>query len=154
MIKRILSLFLCLLMILTALAGCAKEKDENDKGAYITMYLTDAVYNFDPAAAYGNESALRVVSLLFDNLFVLNENGKVKNALAKDVNIDKVNNQMIITLNSTAWSDGTPLSANDVVYSWKRILDSTASFEAAALLYDIQYAREAKEGEKDRKSVV
>jgi len=148
MMKRILSLSLCLLMILTAFAGCAKEKDENDKGAYITMYLTDAVYNFDPAAAYGNESALRIVSLMFDNLFVLNEDGKVKKSLAKEVEIDKVENKMIITLNNTAWSDGTPVSANDVVYSWKRILDSTASFEAAALLYDIENAREAKEGEK------
>ena len=148
MMKKILSLSLCLLMILTALAGCAKEKDENDKGAYITMYLTDAVYNFDPAAAYGNESALRIVSLMFDNLFVLNENGKVKKSLAKEVEIDEVNNKMLITLNDTAWSDGTPVSANDVVYSWKRVLDSTASFEAAALLYDIENAREAKEGEK------
>ena len=151
MMKKIISLALCLLMVVSIFAGCAQEKDENDKGAYIRMYISDPVYNFDPAAAYGNDSALKVISLMFDNLFVLNENGKVKKSLAKDYEI-KENDEtqeysMIITLNDTSWSDGTAVSANDVVYSWKRILDESNSYEAAALLYDIKNAKEAKEGE-------
>ena len=80
MLKKIVSFSLCLIMLLGALVGCGK-KDENDKGAYIAMYLTDQIYDFDPAHAYGNESALRIVSLMFDNLFVLNENGKVQKSL-------------------------------------------------------------------------
>lgn len=152
MIKRIISLLLCLLMVLPVVAGCAKkELDENDKGAYVTMYLSDMIYNFDPAMAYGNESALRIVSLLFDNLFVLNENGKVKNSLAKDCKYFKDEKadeyRMIITLNETCWSDGIAISANDVVFSWKRVLDVANSFEAASLLYDIKNARAAKEGD-------
>ena len=46
MMKKAISLILCFLMILTVFAGCAKKKDENDKGAYVQMYLTDPVYNF------------------------------------------------------------------------------------------------------------
>lgn len=146
MMKRIISLSLCLIVLLSALVGCSK-KDTSDKGAYVAMYLTEPVYNFDPARAYGNESALKIVSLLFEPLFTLNDNGKVKNALAKSYKIDKEENSMIITLDETAWSDGTALTANDVVYAWKRILDPSASFEVAALLYDIKNAREAKEGD-------
>ena len=82
MLKKIVSFSLCLIMLLGALVGCAK-KDESDLGPYIAMYLTEQVYDFDPAHAYGNESALRVVSLMFDNLFVLNEKGKVEKSLAK-----------------------------------------------------------------------
>ena len=151
MMKKAISLLLCLLMILTVFASCGKEKDENDKGAYVYMYLTDPVYNFDPAYAYTNESSLKIASLLFDTLFVLNDNGKVEKSLAKDYKIledEKADEyKMIITLNDTAWSDGIKVSANDIVYSWKRILDVSGSFEAAALLYDIKYAKEAKAGE-------
>ncbi len=147
--KKIISLCLCLIMVLTVLAGCAKEKDENDKGAYVSMYLPDAIYNFDPAYAFENESALKVVSLMFDNLFVLNENGKVKKSLAKDYKIieNEEDNEykMIITLKQTAWSDGTAVTANDVVFAWRRLLDNTTSFDAACLLYDIKNARAAKE---------
>ncbi len=150
MLKKILSLSLCLIMLLGVLAGCGK-KDENDKGAYIAMYLTDQIYDFDPAHAYGNESALRIVSLMFDNLFVLNEKGQVKKSLAKEYKYTANDNvkeyKMTITLNDTCWSDGIPVSANDVVYSWKRILDVANSFECAALLYDIKNARAAKDGE-------
>ncbi len=147
--KKIISLCLCLIMILTAFAGCAKEKDENDKGAYVSMYLPDAIYNFDPAYAFENESALKVVSLMFDNLFVLKENGKVAKSLAKDYKIienEKDNEyKMTITLKETYWSDGKAVTAEDVVCAWRRLLDNTNSFEAACLLYDVKNARAAKE---------
>lgn len=146
MMKRIISLSLCLVVLLGVLAGCGK-KDPDDKGAYVAMYLTEPVYNFDPARAYENEAALKIVSLMFEPLFTLNDNGKVKKALAKSYKIDKEENSMIITLDDTAWSDGTPVTANDAVYAWKRILDPSASYEVASLLYDIKGAREAKEGD-------
>ena len=145
MMKKIISLSLCLLMLLSVFVGCAKEKDENDYGAYVSMYLTDPIYNFDPAMAYGNDSALKVISLLFDNLFILNDDGKIENSLAKKYTIDKEENQMVITLNTTSWSNGSVVTAEDVVFSWRRILDNSNSFGAAALLYDIKNARAAKE---------
>lgn len=152
MLKRVISLSLCLIMLLTAFVGCGKkEENSEDKGAYVTMYLSDPVYNFDPALSYQNESVLRVTSLMFDTLFTLGENGKVKKSLAKDYEIlrdEKLNEyKMIITLNKTCWSDGTSLTANDVVYAWKRLLNVSNSFDAAAMLYDIHNAREAKQGD-------
>lgn len=137
-------------MILFAFAGCSTEdteEKEEDLGAYVYMYLTDPVYNFDPAYAYGNEAALRVVSLLYDNLFIINDNGKVEKSLVKSYKIDKKENSMMLTLrDDTFWSDGTAVTANDVVFSWQRILDSSRSFDAAALLYDVKNAKACKEG--------
>ena len=151
--KKLIALMLCLVMILGALAGCAaKDKDEEleeeDPGAYIYMYLTEPVYNFDPAYAYGNESALRIVSLMYDNLFVLDKNGKAKKSLVKDYEIDKDEYTITLTLREdTYWSDGNVISANDVFFAWERLLDSTRSFEAASLLYDVKNAKAAKEGD-------
>lgn len=135
-------------MLLFAFAGCASSEEDEDLGAYIAMYIADPVYNFDPAYAYGNESALKIVSLLYENLFILGENGKPEKSLVKDYKIDKEENTMLITMrDDTFWSDGTAVSANDVVFAWQRILDSSKSFEAAALLYDIKNARACKEGD-------
>jgi oligopeptide transport system substrate-binding protein len=151
--KKLIALALCLIMILSAFAGCAtsedgKEEKEEDPGAYIRMYITEPIYNFDPALAYGNEAALRIVSLLYDNLFVIGENGKPTKSLVKDYDIDKKTNSITLTLRSdTYWSDGSPISANDVFFAWERLLDSTKSFEAASLLYNVKNAKAAKEGD-------
>ena len=146
--KKLIAFALCLILLLSAFAGCAaNEETEEDLGAYVYMYLTEPVYNFDPALAYGNEAALRVVSLLFDNLFVLNEDGKPEKSLVKSYDVDEDEYTITISLRTdTYWSDGSPISANDVFFAWSRLLDSTKSFEAASLLYDVKNARAAKEG--------
>ena len=150
MSKRIIAILLCAVMLIPCLAACAK-KDEDDLGAYITMYLTDDIYDFDPANAYYNTDALNVVSLMFDTLFTLNDNGKVKKSLVDDYDffVDQRTGEhyMELTLKETFWSNGTQLSADDVAFAWRRLLTSTNDFAAASLLYDIKNARAVKEGD-------
>ena len=144
-------------MLVTVFAGCSDDSNTEvsnvDLGAFVTMYLTDEVYDLDPAYAFGNESALKLVSLVFDNLFVLDENGKVKKALADSYEIKEDDNaqeySMIITLGDTKWTDGSAITANDVYYAWRRILAPWNDFQAASLLYDIKNARKAKEGQTE-----
>ncbi len=151
MIKRISALLLCVLTVLSCLASCGSDINPDNPGAYISMYLTDEVYDFDPANAYNNEAAMQIVSLLFTPLMTMDENGKVKGALVKEYEIyeDAKAHEYIIrlTLNNTGWSDGTPVSANDVVFSFKRILEVEATSEAASLLYEIRNARDVKAGD-------
>lgn len=151
MIKRLLSCMLCVVMLL-GLVSCKKgDEDDADKGAYINMYLSDIVYDLDPLHSSYNDSALKVSGLLFDTLFKLDSKGKVKNELVKKYEIIEDENtqeyKMLITLKDTHWSDGTYVSANDVVYTFKRILDCENSSEAGALLYDIKNARKVKHGD-------
>ena len=146
--KRSIALLLCLLVFISALAGCSQKVDKDNPGAYISMYLSDPIYNLDPAFAYGNDSALKLTSLLFDTLFVMGENGKPEKSLVKKYEIDKKENTMLITLrDDTFWSDGTAISTNDVIFAWQRLLDSSRSFDAAVLLYDIKNAKKCKEGD-------
>ena len=149
MLKRIFALTLCVLMLLPCLASCAND-DESDPGAYITMYLTDEIYDFDPINAYYNSSVFNVVSMLYDTLFTINEKGEVQKSLVKDYK--KIENKeeneyaLELTLNETYWSDGTMIKADDVEFAWRRLLDR-GSYEAASLLFDIKNARAVKEGE-------
>ena len=150
MMKRIVALLLCAVTVMGCFVGCSK-KDSEDKGQYITMYLTDNIYDLDPAKAYQNEALSHVVGLLFDTLFTLDENGKVKKSLVEkywfteDANTEEY--ILNLRLRQTYWSDGTAVSGNDVVYAWKRLLEVDASYEAACLLFDIKNARAAKEGD-------
>ncbi len=150
MIKRIFAAMLCLVMTIAVFASCAAPKSENDKGAIINMYLSQEIYDFDPAYAYNNDAALKVVDLLFSSLFRIDEKGRLQNELAKSYVIDKVHNTMTITLDEKAsWSDGTYISANDVVYTFKRVLTPEFSSEVACLLFDIKNARTVKNATSD-----
>ena len=115
MMKRILALTLCLLTVLTAAVGCTtrdKLEGESDKGAHITMYLGTEIYDFDPQVAVYNDSAMKVISMMYEPLFRIDENGKTVKALVSKVEIKEntVKNeyQMLLTLHkNTCWSDGT-----------------------------------------------
>ncbi len=153
MMKRLLALTLCLLTVLTAV-GCAnrdKLQGEEDKGAFINMYLGTEIYDFDPQIPQNNDSAVKVISMMYEPLFRVTEKGKLEKALVDKVEIKenevKGEYQMLITLDYTCWSDGTYVSANDVVYSWKRILEPDFSSTACALLFDVKNARAIKEGD-------
>ncbi len=150
MMKRFGALLLCLLMCASAFVGCAGKKNDDDKGAYITMYLSKQIYNFDPAYAYNDEQAESIVSMLFARLFTLSKGGDLKYDLAKSYKIienDKtMEYKMTITLRNAWWSDKTKVTADDVVYAWKRILNSENSFSCASLLFDLKNARAVKAG--------
>jgi len=47
------------------------------------------------------------------------------------------------------WSDGTPVTADDFVYSLQRILDPNAAAEYASLLYTIKNAEELNSGQME-----
>ncbi|MBQ9131422.1 MAG: hypothetical protein IJX62_02980 [Clostridia bacterium] len=152
MTKRIIALLLCAVMLIPCLVACASKKDEDDRGAYIVMYLSDEVYDFDPAKAGYNTETANILSMMFDTLFKLDENGKVKKSLVSKYTItkDDINNEyyMLLTLREGAyWSNGTALSSEDVVYTFKRLLSSNNSFAAASLLFDVKNARAVKEGD-------
>lgn len=149
MLKKIIALLLCVLMMIPFFSSCSK-RDENDMGPMITMYLTDEIYNFDPYYAYYNSSTLNIVSMLFETLFKLDENGVIQNALVDTYeyieNPDKDEYKMVMLLKNTCWSNKDPITTDNVMYTWKRLLNANNSHEAASLLFDIKNARAVKEG--------
>ncbi len=150
--KRIIALILCLAVSVSVLAGCAGsiDADSEYKGQQITVYMTENIYNLDPAYAYTNEISRSIVGLLFDTLFTLDENGKAVPCLAKSYKTETVESDrdgekdkyyMYIEINEGArWSDNQPVTADDVIFAWKRLLNPNNSFEAAHLLFDIKNA--------------
>ncbi len=147
--KRIVALMLCLIMLVPFAVGCSTEGTDEDKGAIIPMYITNPIYNLDPAIAYTNDDTVKIIGLLFEGVTKINDNGKVEKGMAKSWKIiDKAGEYKLqITLKDSKWSDGRPVSADDFIYAWKRILDPEFTCEAAALLFDIKNARLVKSGD-------
>lgn len=144
--KRIISLLLALVMLIgcvSLFASCAPKND----GAEISVYLGDEVYDFDPTAYYTDSNAEQVMSLLFEPLFHINAKGKLEYGAAKGYKIDAENNQIVITLRETYWSNTKRVKAEDFVFTWRDYLLSPDNPNpAAALLFDIENAREVKQG--------
>ena len=150
MMKRVLALALALLTVVLCLTACSHG--ELDKGAYIRMYLTEPVYDLDPLAAFDNEAALQLVSLLYEPLFYADEDGKPQKGLVDDYEYTENEEDGIyaltLTLKSTCWSDGGAVTANNVQYAFRRLFYSDVSHPATALLYDIKNARTIANGDK------
>ncbi len=145
--KKILSLLLAAVMlfgVIATLSGCGK------KNAEIRIYIGDQIYDFDPALAFVDDNVSRVMSLIFEPLFLLDEDGDVTPGLAKSYRIiedeEKGLYQMEITLKETYWNDGkAKVTADDLYFAWTRILDPEFKSQAAPLLYDVKNAVAVKQ---------
>ena len=151
--KKVLAFLLALSMCLVFVTGCTKISNDDPaaKGAEFDIYLGKKVMNLDPAIAYTDDNAVKIINLIFEGLFKLDENGKLKKALAKKYEIledPKTGEDYLeITINDTYWSDGSVVQANDIVYAWRRILNPDFNSPAASMLYCIKGAKDAKNGD-------
>lgn len=145
---------MALVTLSASLVGCTtlkKDSDGNlDRGAVINMYLTDEIYNFDPQVTVNDDSALKILSLLYEGLTTLDSNGKWQYAMMEsysETKNDRDGYSITIELADSKWTDGTTVQAKDFVYSWKRLVDANNRGEAASLLYDIKNARAVNLGD-------
>lgn len=146
--KKVLAMALCLCLCFLFLTACGLKDDE--KGANIQMYLADFPQTLDPALLQANSDTTQLLSLLFEPLTRMKDNGKVIGALAEKWygEYDTVNQEYAIyfELHKSQWSNGTGVTADDVVWAWKRILSPDTESPYASLLYCIKNAKAVKAG--------
>lgn len=149
--KKLLAIMLAATFIFSAciMTGCSGSGD--DKGAIVQMYISSFPKNLDPTASvYNSDETAKIFSLLYEGLFTISADGKLKNALADECEeyVDARDNtlKLEISLKESRWSDGIPVSASDFVYAWQRLLKPENNNSAAALLFPIKNAKLVKEG--------
>ena len=148
--KRVLALILAAVTVACCFTSCSTLA-KGDKGAIITVYLADELYDFDPTQSYTNDALAQITTLMFEGLTTLNEKGDWEKGMMKKYETledEDGNVRLRIELRESKWSDGRPVQANDFVYAWKRLLEPTFSSDAACLLYDIKNARAIKMGDQ------
>ena len=118
MIYSIRLLILPLLFI-----GCVKEVDYDT----LTIAYSADIRGFDPALATDLRTG-KVVSLVYDNLVRFDSEMNLVPAIAHDWSISS--DRRVYTFNirkNVRFHDGTLLTVNDIVTSFKRVLDPTTT---------------------------
>ena len=106
----------------------------------------EALSTFDPAMAYDASSA-EVNDQLFSGLLLLNFEGDLvpDAAVSWDV-LDEGHRYLFRLREGLCWSDGTPVTAMDFEFAWKRILNPNTGSPIASMFYCIQGAMEFNNG--------
>ena len=142
--KKILSLFLCCLMVLT-LMGCGGSNGDD-----ITTYTYSSeldIKNLDSSDA-DDGCSLKAIHAVIDGLTKTDKKGNIVNAVAKSEELSEDGLTHTYKLRKDfKWTNGDPVTAHDFVYAWQRIfrkkrsyyymfVDGIASIEGAQELSD------------------
>ncbi|QCT21546.1 oligopeptide ABC transporter substrate-binding protein OppA [Jejubacter calystegiae] len=149
--KNVLRYSCCALL----LAGAFPSAYAADVPAGVTLdtrqelvrHLKDEPASLDPAKAVGLPE-IQVIRDLFEGLVNQDEKGQPVPGVASKWQSND-NRVWTFTLrNDARWSDGTPVTAQDFVYSWRRLVDpqTTSPFAWFAGLAGILNARDIADG--------
>ncbi len=101
----------------------------------------------DPGMATDNASAT-AIQQLFYGLVELNTDMEIVPGIAQSWEVQEGGLKYIFRLRKNIrWSDGTPVTAGDFEYAWKRVLDPKTGSGAAEWLYDLRGAHAYHQGE-------
>lgn len=134
--KKLLFLF-GLFLGLLALTGCGVDHPDT-----VSFVLEAEPSRLDPAMSTAlTESDTELQ--LFEGLTRLDDHDDPQPALAKSWEISPDGKTYIFHLrDNLTWSDGTPLTAHDLEYAWKRVVDPDVASENAYMLFCIDKAED------------
>ncbi len=124
----------------------ATEAETPSSGGTLNRINTGTVTTFDPIAATDTASG-RVIRNVFDTLMIYeNATTTAVSQLATDFEVSEDFTTYTFTLAEDAtFSNGDPVTASDVVYSWERLAQSNNSSRAYFILSSIGVTHETEE---------
>jgi oligopeptide transport system substrate-binding protein len=132
-------LFFLLTLVLPALTGCLRHEPRAD----IVIVNGAEPESLDPAIASGQPDQ-RVVRNLFEGLTRLDpQTAAPKPALAErwDISPDGITYTFHLRSNAV-WSTGEPITAEDVIFSWRRIIAPATACEYSGQLFFVKNAEQ------------
>ena len=117
------------------------------KKQVLVRHIKDEPASLDPAKAVGLPE-IQVIRDLFEGLVNQNEKGELVPGVATKWQSNDNRIWTFTLRNDAKWSDGTPVTAQDFVYSWQRLVDpqTTSPFAWFAALAGISNAQNIIDG--------
>ncbi|MCR3955175.1 MAG: peptide ABC transporter substrate-binding protein [Gudongella sp.] len=144
--KKLLALLLVLAMSITVLAGCSQPAEEPAEEPAEQPAeepaeepaAEESVFNWNIGAdpktidpvLNGASDGGDVINQTFEGL-VREKSGEIYPGIAESWDVSEDGMTVTFNLRESNWSDGTPLTAHDFVYSWKRGMDPATASEYA-----------------------
>ena len=142
--KKTLALLLTLMLLLT-MGGCGKKEylagEIADPGV-VEIGVPGEPADTDPALYDGSLSARAMLGMLYEGLTVVDESGCAVGGVAESWEVTATDDAAkrpvyTFTLREDAcWSDGTPVTAEDFIYAWTRIISGEAE-SPCRYLFDV-----------------
>src|SRR5450830_676010 len=134
--KKVLSLVLVLLFVVSIFGGLSAVPSAKAVAQEVTYNLGAEPPGIDPGVTIGVPEAT-VEMQVFDGLTRLDSKDVPQPAMAKSWTISKDGKTYIFTLRDAYWTNGTPVTAYDFEYAWKRVLNPDLASEYAYILYNV-----------------
>lgn len=112
----------------------------------VQLHLPRATQSLDPRIG-GDRTSGIVIKMLYEGLMRIDKEGKPECAIAEKVVTSDDGLIYTFTLKKTFWSNGSPLTAYDFEYAWKKTLEPSFHSLYSFLLSVIKNAEPAKKGE-------
>lgn len=145
--KRIRQI-LCLIVGMILLGGCGMERPDT-----VSYVLEAEPSRLDPAMTTSlaeNNTELQ----LFEGLTRLDEHNVPQPALAKSWDISPDGKVYTFHLrDNLQWSDGSPITAGDIEYSWKRVMNPDTASENAYMMFCIDKGEDYFHGKAQAEDV-
>ncbi|EJZ8461351.1 hypothetical protein OIV87_002592 [Enterococcus faecalis] len=153
-------LFLGFSALMFILIGCSNKDNlqENKKSSAVeqTANLTAAtpIQSLDPATAV-DQTSITLLANVMEGLYRLDKKNQAEPALAEKLpDISKDGKTYTISLRKDAtWTDKTPVTAEDFVFAWQRVVDPNTASQNVGLFAPIENAEEISKGSKAKESL-
>ena len=142
--------FWAVLFISLVLAGCAGVSADSEYFGRVTppegqvlRYITGSEpQSMDPQVGTGQPEA-RIYMALFDGLTEYHpQTNQPMPSLAQRWEVNEDNTEFVFHMRTDArWSDGRPITAADIVYSWQRALSPNLAAPNAYMAFHLLYAQ-------------
>lgn len=114
-------------LVATLVTGCGSSGKDSSSDVKVPVLASDAdATRFDPTTT-NDATSLQMINAQSEGLYRLDENGKPVEGMAEKV--EKSDDGLVYTfhLRDTKWANGEPVTANDFVFSFKRLFDANVA---------------------------
>ncbi|EKK5893419.1 peptide pheromone-binding protein TraC [Enterococcus faecalis] len=154
--KKFCYLGIGLLPLVLASCGTTDSKNTTEKKIEQVATLTAGtpVQSLDPATAV-DQTSITLLANVMEGLYRLDEKNQPQPALAAGQ--PKVSNDgktyTIVIRDGAKWSDGTPITAEDFVVAWQRVVDPETASPNVELFSTIKNAKEIISGKQPKEKL-
>ena len=132
----------------------SQEKSEKNVEQVATLTAGTPVQSLDPATAV-DQTSITLLANVMEGLYRLDEKNQPQPAIAAGQ--PKVSNDgktyTIVIRDGAKWSDGTPITANDFVVAWQRVVDPETASPNVELFSTIKNAKEIISGKQHKEQL-
>ncbi|AXZ23940.1 peptide ABC transporter substrate-binding protein [Staphylococcus warneri] len=153
--RKWITLIAIFIISLCTLSGCSNSKSlYSDEGQVFRKVIPQDMTTLDTTLMTESVSS-DVAGQVFEGLYTMDKRDQAEPAVATKLpKKSKDGKTLTINLRKDAkWSNGDPVTANDFVFAWRKVVDPKTGSEFAYIMSDIKNADQVNAGKKPVKDL-